>query len=43
MEESREGFFWRGRGRSFHGEGPEADKGKSGTRNLEAESIRFRS
>ena len=45
LNEAREGFFWRGRGRSFHVQGPKMEKansGKSGTRNLEAESIRNR-
>ena len=44
--ESTDGFGWRGRGRSFHIEGPKTEKtwgtnsGKSGTRNLEADSIK---
>ena len=49
MNESLEGFYWTGRGRSFHVEGPKTEKGqepaveiKSGVRNLEAESIRSR-
>ena len=49
--ESREGFFWRGRGKSFDVEelktekaqGPMPRNGeKSGTRNLETESVRSR-
>ena len=48
LKESRESFCRRGRGRSFHVEGPKTEKGagtssgKSGTKNLEAESIRSR-
>ena len=48
LKESTESFCRRGRGRSFHAEGAEERKGagtssgKSGTRNLEAESIRSR-
>ena len=44
--ESREGFCLRGRGRSFHVDGPKTEKGagtnsgESGARNLETESIR---
>ena len=45
LDESREGFSRRGRGRSFHVEGPKTkgagtNSGESGARNLEAESIR---
>ena len=38
LNEFREVFFWRGRGRSFHVHGPKMEKdnsGKPGTRNLE--------
>ena len=46
MNESREGFYWRGKGRSFHVDGPKTEKVleptvESGARNLEAESIRI--
>ena len=43
VKESREGFCRRGRGRSFHVEGPKTEKvreptvGSLGTRNLEAD------
>ena len=43
MKESREGFCRRGRGRSFHVEGPKSEKVREptveslGTRNLEAD------
>ena len=45
MKESRKGFCRRGRGRSFHVDGPKTkgsgtNSGESGARNLEAESIR---
>ena len=45
MNESREGFCRRGRGRSFHVDGPKTkgagtNSGEFGARNLEAESIR---
>ena len=45
MNESREGFCRRGRGRSFHIDEPKTkgagtNSGESGARNLEAESIR---
>ena len=45
MNESREGFCRRGRGRSFHVDGPKTEgagtnSGESGARNQEAESIR---
>ena len=42
LNESR-GFCWKGRGRSFHADGPKTEKvqnQQSGARNLEAESIR---
>ena len=47
MNESRESFCRRGRGRSFHVEkvgrkGARTNSGKSGTRNLESESVRSR-
>ena len=49
MNESLEGFYWRGRGRSFHVDGLKTEKGQepaveieSGARNLVAESIRSR-
>ena len=47
MNESREGFYWRGKGRSFHVDGLKTEKVleptvESGARNLEAESIRSR-
>ena len=45
LNESRDGFCRRGRGRSFHVDGPKTEKAReptveSGVRNLEAESIR---
>ena len=47
VKESRKGFCRRGRGRSFHVDGPKTkgsgtNSGESGARNLEAESIRSR-
>ena len=47
LNESREGFCRRGRGRSFYVEGPKTEKAReptaeSGARNLRAESIRSR-
>ena len=48
LNESREGFCWRGRVRSFHVDGPknqkgaEINSGESSARNLEAEGIRSR-
>ena len=49
LKESREGFCWGGKGRSFHPcggaedrKGTGANNGKSGMRNMEAESIRIR-
>ena len=47
LNKSREGFCRRGRGRSFHVDGPKTEKAReptveSGARNLEAESIRSR-
>ena len=47
MNESREGFCRRGRGRSFHVDGPKSEKARepaveSDSRNLEADSIRSR-
>ena len=48
MNESREGFCRRERGRSFHVDGPKTkkgagtDSGESDARNMEVESIRCR-
>ena len=47
MNKSREGFCRRGRGRSFHVDGPKTEKAReptveSGVRNLEAESMKSR-
>ena len=47
LNKSREGFCRRGRGRSFHVDGPKTEgagthSGESVARNLEAESIRSR-
>ena len=47
LNESREGFCQRGRGRSFYVDAPKTEKvqeptEESGARNLEAESIRSR-
>ena len=47
LHESRDSFYWRRRGRSFHVDGPTIEKARkptveSGARNLEAESIRTR-
>ena len=47
LNESREGCYRRGRGRSFHADGPKTEKareptGQSGARNLEADNIRSR-
>ena len=46
LNESRDGFCWRGKGKSFHVDGPKKQKGaeinsgESSARNLEAEGIR---
>ena len=47
LNESREGCFRKGRGRSFHADGSKTEKAReptveSGARNLEAENIRSR-